>query len=192
MKQGESAFNRRATKWIVAITVIAVAAGAIVMGIYFEIWQRSATIADLNFPVLLIRVDHSSVTVVRTVDEMHELPIGAQLVPFEGTIVVDSNFNNYTLKNVKCRQGEISMVFRALLQTRNPLTYSFDLRRSWHSGLEAARRHLHECQTYGGDPAEDQQKRANLAEKTTLPEMIEIIERVPPATIESPTTNPAE
>src|SRR5260221_14557346 len=83
------------------------------------ILRKPATIADLKFPVLILRpkcveplIDTGAESGAPTEQFSH--------TPIEKTVVIDSNFRMYTQRHVRCKQGEITQIFRLLLARKGP------------------------------------------------------------------------
>ncbi len=118
------------------------------------IWFPRASVADLKFPLLAMQTD-ASITFFETAEALKEMP------PDDGTILIDADFKQYELANVRLRQGELSMIFRWLVPTRRPLTYKFDLKRRRKTGLAAA------IKVMAGTTRSEA-----IARETTVPKMI--------------------
>lgn len=138
------------------------------------ILRKPATIADLKFPVLVLRPGKAEL-IVDLGSDGGTPPEEFSQRPIEGSIVIDSDFRMYTQRNVRCRQGEITMIFRALLARPGPLTYRFTLKRRWRSGLRPAQRQLLRCASYGGTAEDDSRKRRELASQTTMAGIIAVL-----------------
>jgi hypothetical protein len=139
-----------------------------------HLWPKAVEIADLTFPVLLLRPYKSQPyfefgpETLTTIDKN-------TFSPTEGAIIIDSDFRQYVQKNVRCKQGDISMIFRALVPGDRPFTYSFTLKRRRTAGLAAALAQLNECTGFYGETDGQQRKRQEIARQTTVPGIIEVI-----------------
>jgi len=105
--------------------------------------KKPVTRADLKLPVIAIAPDGAPPEIYPDDDSLRK-PEGPG-IPENGSILIDSDFDSFTLKNVRRRQGEISMIFRYLIPTDRPFTYKFDLKRRRQSGREEAMALLLQC-----------------------------------------------
>ena len=137
--------------------------------------RPAATLADLKFPVLVLRPGNEPPIVDVGAEGGIKAPEQFSSRPINGSIVIDSDFKMYAQQNVRCKQGEITMIFRALLARHGPLTYRFKLKRCWRSGIAAARRKLLACASYGGGIEVDNRKRRELAGQTTMEGIIAVL-----------------
>src|SRR4051794_33239602 len=68
-----------------------------------HILRKRATLADLKFPVLVIRPDDDVPHVETNADDLWKIGRSGR-GPVEGSTIIDSDFNLYTQKNVKSRR----------------------------------------------------------------------------------------
>jgi hypothetical protein len=135
--------------------------------IELKLWPRPVSISDLKFPVLLLRSDMRPPSFALMRENLTTIDKSA-LAPVNQTIIIDSDFRQFVQSNVRCRQGDISMIVRALIPTERPFTYSFSLKRRRKSGLAAALRLL-TARLPNAECSDDQaQSHRNLARQTTM------------------------
>jgi hypothetical protein len=185
-----------------ALTRLTIAVLGVVLMLFATKWmkglfRRTATLSDLRFPVLVLPPGNQEPFFASDAKGLTTVPDKSSTSPTDGTILIDSDFKQYSEADVHAKPaGEISAIWHALVPGPRSYDYTFTLKRVKTSGLTAALAQLAACVSYPGEESAIERKRGQLAGAKTVDEIIAILSAdpivPPPATDPSvPATEPA-
>lgn len=147
-------------------------------------------IGELKFPVLVVQPDGVPLFAEWDSTPLQKFEEKSHRSPINGTILIDSDFNQFTEENVeRAKEGDIKQIGRFLFPGVMRIKYTFDLRRSKTTGLEAMRALIRTAPPFDEDPAKDAAMRAAALEQTTMAGVLDALRFIKPP--DPPTTSPA-
>ena len=136
---GERAKKTSAVSSIIAILFVAIAMMVVaVVRVRSFFRPKYVPIEQVQFPVLVIQPDGVPVFAEWDASRLSRFPEKSQRTPVNGTVLIDSAFNQFKQENVSRKtEGELKQIARFLIPGLD-VKYTFDLRRSPAKGREAA------------------------------------------------------
>ncbi len=150
---------------------------------------RYVPIDELKFPVLVVQPEGVPLFAEWDSTPLQKFEEKSPRRPANGSILIDSDFNQFTQENVKrAEEGDIKAIGRFLFPGVMRIKYTFDLRRSKTTGLEALRALIRTAPPFSDDPATDAAMRAGALEQTTMAGVLDALHFIKPP--DQPTTSP--
>lgn len=125
----------------------------------------------LRFPVILVWPGQS-VLIERPIDGLKSMRINYLYGDRKDPVVIDSDLKIYDMKDLTGTKGGLAM----MLDPNGFVPIKFKLAPHAKQGLATARQLIIDCQWLGGDSDAVQLKRTEIADATTLDQMIAILQ----------------
>lgn len=193
--------KRSTASLLVAIPLlIAVGIVLVVMKVNSFFRKKTISVDDLKFPVLVIQPGGTPVFAEWEPVDLQKFSERSRRTPVNGTIIVDSDLNQYLQENVRpAEEGEIKAIGRILFSNLMRRKYLFDLKPIKLTGIDPLRTLLLAAPPFSDDPAEDGAMRSAAMKQTTLAGILDALklEKPPeqttlPTDAIEPTTEPSK
>ena len=164
---------------VIAVAVALVVFAMMRLGSFFR--PKYVPIGQLKFPVLVMQPDGASLFAEWDSTALQKFPERSSRTPVNGTIIIDSAFNQFTQENVhRQTEGELKWIARALVPGLR-VKYTFDLRRASASGRDALHAIIRKATPFSDDPTEDAAMRAAAQQHSTMDGVLEALHFYKPA-----------
>lgn len=169
---------------VIATTLLVLAVMRV--GSFFR--QKYVPIDQLKFPVLVVQPNRVAWFAEWDSTALQKFPERSGRTPENGTVIVDSAFDQFTQENVtRKKEGDLKWLARILLPGLR-VKYTFDLRRAKVSGREALMEMIRLGPPLCEDPTQDTARRAAAQQQTTMDAVLDALHLYKPI---EPTTQTA-
>jgi hypothetical protein len=175
--------NRSLISGLIAVVVVfttLVVLAVVRVGSLFR--PKYVPIEQLKFPVLVLQPAGAALFAEWDSTALQKFPEGSTRTPVNGTIIIDSTFNQFTQENVaRQKEGDLKWMARHLLPGLR-VKYTFDLRRrAGASGREGLAKIIREAPRLSEDAAEDAAMRSAALQQTTMDGVLDALRLYKPA-----------
>ncbi len=183
--------KRSTASLLVAIPLlIAVGIVLVVMKVNSFFRKKTISVDDLKFPVLVIQPGGVSLFAEWESTDLQKFKDQSRRTPVNGTIIVDSDLNQYLQENVRpAEEGDFKAIGRILFSNLMRRKYLFDLKPTKLNGIDPLRSLLLAAPPFSEDPVEDGTMRSAAMKQTTLAGVLDVLGIVKPP---EPTTLPVD